>query len=254
MDFDLIVGTHSIACAIKNSKRSSNELYATEEGLLELQKKTSLTKKDLEKVSIQIISSHKLQEDAKNLYKKLDLEYQRVPSGCFLITSQKETKDVKWLYDEVITQDKFRVLCLDQVSDVNNAAAILRTASFYGVNAVVVPGKNSFGMTPSFYRIASGSAEFIEIVPVNNMAKTISKLVDMGIDVIGLSEHASENFEVNKKTNKHCLVLGKEDTGISHAVLRVIEKRMSLTSQGDILSLNVSVAAAVAMEKCFGIV
>lgn len=251
MDFDLIVGAHSIASALRNSKRGNLKLFATEEGLLELQKKTSLSKKDLVNIDLEMLSSHKLQEDAKNFYKKLELEYQRVPSGCMLIASKKEVKDVKWLYDEVISQDKFRILCLDQISDVNNAAAILRTASFYGVNAVVVPGKNSFGMTPSFFRIASGAAEHIEIIPVNNMAKTISKLVDMGIDVIGLSEHASENFEVDKKNSKHCLVLGKEDTGISHAVLRVIQKRMSLTSQGEILSLNVSVAAAIAMEKCF---
>jgi 23S rRNA (guanosine2251-2'-O)-methyltransferase len=49
-----------------------------------------------------------------------------------------------------------------------------------------------------------------------------------------------------------CLVLGKEETGISNAVLRLIDHKLSLTPKGDIKSLNVSVAASIAMEKSFG--
>lgn len=252
-EFDLIVGTHSIAEAIKNPKRFDKYLVLTEEGLDELKKKTGLTKLDLQKVKTEMVASHKLQEEAKVHYRKLDLEYQRVPSQCFLIASPLELKEVNWLYEQAVTRDQFRILVLDQISDVNNAAAIMRTASFYGIDAIVMPGKKSFGMTPSFFRIASGATEFIEVVPVNNLAKTISKLIEIGVDVIALSEHASENFAIETNHKKHCLVLGKEDTGISNAVLRVIPKRMSLSSQGNIKSLNVSVAASVAMEKCFGI-
>jgi 23S rRNA (guanosine2251-2'-O)-methyltransferase len=53
--------------------------------------------------------------------------------------------------------------------------------------------------------------------------------------------------------NKICLLLGAEETGLSHAVARLVQKNLSLTSQGSIKSLNVSSAAAIAMEKCFGI-
>ena len=57
----------------------------------------------------------------------------------------------------------------------------------------------------------------------------------------------------NKSKNKICLLLGAEETGLSHAVARLVQKNLSLTSQGSIKSLNVSSAAAIAMEKCFGI-
>lgn len=252
MDFDLIIGTHSIYSAVKNPNRFNKEVFATEEGLQEYYKKTGSSKKELEGIKVNLVSSHKLQEDAKRYFKDLDLEFQRIPSGIFLVTSKKEFKDMNWLIHEIDSREELRILCLDQVSDVHNAGAILRTASFYGVHTVIVPSKNSFGMSPSFYRIASGATEYIELVPTSNMTKTVSKLIDLGVKVIALSEHSSENFNFQDKNKKCCLVFGKEDTGISHAVLRVIPDRMSLKSQGDIKSLNVSVASAIAMEKCFG--
>ncbi|MAF76588.1 MAG: hypothetical protein CME60_00400, partial [Halobacteriovoraceae bacterium] len=54
--------------------------------------------------------------------------------------------------------------------------------------------------------------------------------------------------EVNE-LKKACLVMGAEDTGLSNATRRVLEKFVSLTPQGQIKSLNVSVAAALSMEK-----
>ena len=50
-----------------------------------------------------------------------------------------------------------------------------------------------------------------------------------------------------------CLVLGKEETGISHSVLRNIKHQLALIPAGKTRSLNVSVAAAISMEKCFPI-
>ena len=248
-NMDLIIGIHSIVCAIANPNRTLYKLVGTEDALEEVAKKVSL-----EKVQVEMYSSHKLQEEAKKYFKQLGLEYHRVPSGVFLLAASQEINDVNFLYEQVEKNSKpLKILCLDQITDVHNAAAILRTASFYGVDFVVVPDKKSFGLTPSFFRISSGAAEFIPLVGVNKLGKTLTKLQNMGILCLALSEHAKGSIEDELHSNAKgiCLVLGKEDVGISNAVLRVIPHHISLESMGDTQSLNVSIAAAITMERCF---
>lgn len=250
-EIELIIGIHSIISALENSKRNLIKLYATEDALAEIKKRVKSL--DLE---VQLTSSHKLQELAKDYFKQLELDYQRVPSGVFLVSEPIESIDINDFYERVASSQNLKILCLDQISDVHNAGAIVRTASFYGVDYIIIPDKKSFGLTPSFFRIASGAAEYVPFVRVSKLTKTITKLQTLNTLCIALSEHASGELSDLKnkiKAANTCLVLGKEDTGISNAVLRLIENKISLNSQGEIKSLNVSNAAAITMEKCFGI-
>ncbi|MFA5582723.1 MAG: RNA methyltransferase [Bacteriovoracaceae bacterium] len=248
--FDIIFGLHSIAAALKNPLRQHEKLVATDEGLIELQKKHNIQAKKLE-IKLEIVSSHQLQELGKRYCAELDVEFHRVPSGMFLKTSPLETYDLQ----SIIKKPEVKLLALDQITDVHNGAAILRTASFYGIDAVLIPSSKSFGLTPSFYRIASGATEFIQLIRVNSLSRAVSQLNDAGIETIGLSEHSESSLAEEELRNKKriCLLLGAEETGLSHAVSRLVQKNMSLTSQGGIKSLNVSAASAIAMEKCFGV-
>lgn len=248
---EIIIGIHSIIAALKNSNRNHEVMYLSDETKDELLKSKIIDSFLLEKVDHQILSTHKIQEEAKKYFKKYNYEYVRVPSNIFLITSMIEPRDINWLYTKA-EKEKLKILCLDQISDVHNAAAIFRTASFYGVDILVIPSKKSFGMSPSFYRIASGAAEFLDVVPVSNLSKTITKLNSFNIPTIALSEHAETEFSPGSQKSV-CLIVGKEDTGISNAVMRVASERLSLPALGNTKSLNVSVAAAIAMEKCFNV-
>lgn len=250
VEFDLIFGLHSIAAALKNPSRSHIKLVATDEGLSELQKKHKIIPKHYN-VKTDILSSHALQEQAKKLCAELDLDFTRVPSGIYLQTSPIQT----YTLQEFLKRPDCKLLALDQITDVHNGAAILRTASFYGVNGVLVPSEKSFGLTPSFYRIASGAVEYVPLIRVNSLSRAVGQLNEAGYLTVGLSEHSSENLGQPelRACNKICLLLGAEETGLSNAVARLVQKNMSLPSQGEIKSLNVSAASAIAMEKCFGI-
>ena len=86
------------------------------------------------------------------------------------------------------------------------------------------------------------------------MPKFLRSLSDRDVSCIGLTEHASLILDKNEgedfRGRKVCLVFGSEDRGLSH-VIRVLPKKFSLKSLGKIKSLNVSVAAAISMEKIF---
>jgi 23S rRNA (guanosine2251-2'-O)-methyltransferase len=251
MEQDLVVGIHSIAEAIKNPARTIIELVGTKEGIDELKKRQVRIDK-IPSDKIQIVDSHKVQEIAKRWYQQLDYDFSRVPSGVFLVCTPVEQYEPTWLYDQLLKGEPISILALDQVTDVHNAAAIMRTSSFYGINCILISMKGNFGTGPNFSRIASGAVEHINVVRCSSLTKTLTKLVEMKVNVIGLSEHATDNELKVFKENSTCLVLGAEDEGMSNAVSRVVPQTIALKSQGDIKSLNVSVAAAVAMEKIFG--
>lgn len=252
MEFDIVIGLHSIAELLRAKRRRVLHIFASEEALDELKKREGISKNELPADKLVLKATHDVQEEAKKWYKKADYEYQRVPSNMFVIAEAVPPRDLNWLYDEMIKRDSFKLLVLDQVTDAHNGAAIMRTAAFYGVDAIMLSSKGSFGIGPGFNRIASGAVEYIEVVKVSALPKTLTKLADMGIQIIGFSEHAKETLNTIEVKNKTCLVLGAEDFGLSNAVERLLTTIVALKPQGKIKSLNVSVAAAVAMEKIFG--
>jgi 23S rRNA (guanosine2251-2'-O)-methyltransferase len=252
LENDIIIGLHSIGAALKNSHRSIAKIIATEEGLDELKKKTGLTKNQLPQAKIQLVSSHKLQEEGQRYYKQFGFEFQRIPSQIFIITDSLKLKEAHELLELAHNEDKLNIICLDQVTDIHNAAAILRTAAFYGVDALVFSAKNTFSLTPSFYRIASGATEHVKLFQSTNLSRLVTQLQERDVECIGFSEHSQDSFKDLKNIGtKRCLVLGAEEVGLSNAVMRNLKNLVSIKAKGEIKSLNVSVAAAIAMENLF---
>lgn len=256
-ELDLIVGIHSIISALKNSSRNKFQLFGTREGFSELQKKGFSEKDSESKIQKITMSGHEVQEKAKADYKERGFTYNRVPSGIFLLCSPLPLLSPHEVNVEIEKSGKpQKIICLDQITDVNNAAAILRTAAFYGIDFLVIPQKGNFGFTPSFYRIASGATEFVKIAQCTNLSKFLRKLQEKEVLCLGFSEHADQDLkEVRERISpksSSCLVLGSEEKGMSNAVELALQNKVALIPFGPIKSLNVSVAAAVAMEKIYG--
>ncbi len=239
MSADLIIGIHSINEALKNNSREVISFYCTEEARTELVDPKAAT----------FLSKHAFQEKSKELFKKHGFEYVRVPTGAILECSSTPLGDMNKFLDLCETSEKLKILCLDGITDIHNAAAITRTAGFFKADIILLSGKNKFSFTPGFYRIASGAVEHIQFIQVTSLPKALAKIQEKGISLVGLSEHEA-NSEIQLK-NKICLILGSEQKGISHAVLRLCDQKVSLQGAGEIKSLNVSVAAALSMDKVF---
>lgn len=252
MDHDMIIGIHSIAEALKNPERAIYEIVATDEGLEELKKRGGLSRNEIPMEKVRLLEGHALQEEAKRIYRDMDLEFQRVPSQVYMLVSPINIYEPTWIYNQLESRIPLKILALDQVTDAHNGAAIMRTAAFYGVDVILLSAKGNFGLGPGFSRIASGATEHVKIVRCSALPKTITKIKDLGATCIGLSEHASGTLGEIDAKKPICLVLGAEDVGMSHAVSRVVETTISFKPAGKIKSLNVSVAAAIAMEKIFG--
>ena len=245
MTKDLIVGIHSIGAALANVRRSDKKLYATKDGLSRLGKVPNFCE-------VETLSSHRFQQKAQELYAREGFHWQRIPGGLLLEAAPLELAGVAMLYSHLEQGKVDKILCLDQVTDIHNAAAILRTCAFYSVPFVVLEKSGNFGLSPSFFRLASGATEHVHIAPTGSLPRTLGKLKEKGVRLIGLSESAETNLREVPRHCPSCLILGAEERGLSHAVQRCLDECAALVAPGPIKSLNVSVAAALAMDSFWG--
>jgi len=251
--FEIVIGIHSIIEALKNKKRVHNKLVSDEEGLVEIRSKTP---KDIfDTLTVEIKTSHEVQEFGKRHYGKLGATFQRIPSNIFLLTARTKIYHRDILEQKILDGTFKKMIALDKVTDVNNIGAIIRTAAFYGVDAIIFARKGEFTLNPTIIRIASGGIEHVTLFQSSNLSKLIDNLQEMGVTCVGLSENATSDSDVDsikKHGNPICLVMGAEDSGISNAVGRILKSTLALKASGQITTLNVSVATAVVMEKFWG--
>lgn len=247
---EIVIGQHGVYHLLLAKKREIEAIYCTAEGKKNFQKK--FPQMDLK--SFQVLDPHSFQQRAKQYYQEQNFEFTRIVSQLFAVANPIDQGTVEDVYQACADHSgRVRIICLDQVTDVNNAAAILRTAAFFQVDFLVTARRGGFGISPPFTRIASGALEYVQIIRCDNLARFLTRLQDRGMEVVGLSEQAQPWNPAETPLIGHypCLVLGAEDLGISHAVTRILNYHFSLTPLGAIHSLNVSVAAALAMEQFF---
>ena len=247
MEQDFIIGIHSIICAIKNPNRYGHRLFASNEGIKQLQKKIG-------KINIPItrLSPHDLQSEAKKQFRQLQVQYRRISTQMFLLVDKLPVFPPEKLFKKIEQGEKLRLIALDGVTDLGNAAAITRTAAFFAVDALLSSVRGSFGKGPWFFRTASGAMESVQIIHLASLSKALAKLQKMGVYCLGLDENAENSTLKIPKDSPICLVMGAEDKGLSHGVKRILTHQIALIGQGVEQSLNVSVAAAICMERIWG--
>lgn len=240
---DIIIGLHSIECALRNSKRTHRLLLTSDK---------KFASKAPESLDVKMVRENEFQNEAQKIFKEYNVPYSRIPSGALLVSNSLPESGPAEIYSELESGKVLKILCLDQVTDAHNAAAILRTAAFFGVDFVVSSQKGGFGMSPGFFRIASGATESVKLGRCATLPKFLTKLQEKEVTCIGFSEHKSASDLEISGEKSICLVMGAEDKGLSHAVQRILTHCVSLSGSGEIKSLNVSVATALAMNKFFG--
>lgn len=141
------------------------------------------------------------------------------------------------------------LLLLDQITDVRNFGAIARTAECAGVHALIIPEKGNAPITSDAMKTSAGALNHVPVCREKDLKKTITYLRESGITVIACTEKATKLiYEVDIK-GPVALIMGSEEDGISDALLRSADELVKIPMKGEIGSLNVSVAAGVAMYE-----
>ena len=138
---------------------------------------------------------------------------------------------------------------LDHLTDVRNVGAIVRTAKCAGVDAVIVPDHGSAQINEDAIKSSSGAMLRLPICREQNMKSVINLARQSGLQVCAATEKGATDYLVVDFKKPTLLIMGSEDTGISPELLRLADVRAALPIRGEVLSLNVSVAAGIFMYE-----
>lgn len=140
------------------------------------------------------------------------------------------------------------VLVLDQVTDPRNVGAILRSAAAFGAAAVIVQDRHAPLEGGAMARAAAGALERVPLLRAVNLARTLDALKQAGLWIVGLEADAPTALaETGLGDRRLALVLGSEDEGMRRLTREACDLTVRLPQSGAVESLNVSVAAAVAL-------
>ncbi len=139
------------------------------------------------------------------------------------------------------------LLVLDGVTDPHNLGACLRTADAAGALAVIVPKDKSATLNATVRKVACGAAEVIPLVAVTNLARTLEKLQQRGLWVVGTAGEAEQSLYDQDLTGPIVLIMGAEGRGMRRLTREHCDYLVRLPMAGSVSSLNVSVATGVCL-------
>lgn len=158
--------------------------------------------------------------------------------------------ELETLLDELEGRGEAPLLVLlDGVTDPRNLGAVLRVADGAGAHAVIAPRDHSCGLTEVAIHTSSGAAETVPFIVVTNLSRTIERLQDRGLRVLGTAdEEAISLFEADLG-GPLAWVLGAEGKGMRRMVREHCDGLVAIPMAGGCSSLNVSVAAGVVLYE-----
>ncbi len=136
-------------------------------------------------------------------------------------------------------------LLLDQLSDVRNFGAIIRTAECTGVDGIIIQKRGAAPVTADTVKTSAGAAFRVPIAKVDHIKDAVFFLQASGIQVVAATEKTDNTLYEVSLSAPTAIIMGSEDQGISPSILKASDHMAKLPMLGTIGSLNVSVACGV---------
>lgn len=151
---------------------------------------------------------------------------------------------------------KAPLLLLDRVGNANNVGAIVRTAAFFGVKAIIVPDHPAQALPgEAAWRVAEGGMEFVDFYRVPALPEFGAELKRthflIGTSLTGQQLSPTE-VKARGLPRPPAIILGNEEKGIAPAVAAQCDRLVKIPGADSVESLNVSAAAAVLCWEFFG--
>jgi len=139
------------------------------------------------------------------------------------------------------------LIVLDGIEDPQNVGAILRTADAAGVSGVVRQARHAAPLEGATARASAGAVNHLRIATVVNISRALDELKSLGVWTVGLDASGPEPYDAADYRVPTAFVLGAEGTGLRRLVRETCDRIVAIPMAGGVASLNVSVAAGVAL-------
>ena len=228
-----IVGKHAVIGALENPQRKVLRIFLTEE-----------SKKIIHRTN----ERQNLLKDIKIFYKtKKELDKY---TGKENILHQGFIAEIEHLEElslkEFIKVKKNLTLaCLDEVTDARNIGSIIRSASSFNIDGIIVKERHFPEESKLMYKSASGCMEHINIFKVSNINTALKSLRDKNFWIYGFDANSDKDFtEVDWKGN-NVLLFGSEGFGIKKHTGKYADFFVRIKINNNVDSLNISNSASI---------
>jgi len=188
-------------------------------------------------------------KDILKLIKDNNIRYESISShdldlmdkknqGVMTVVDDFEYSDLKDVLNDKI------IIMLDHLEDPHNFGAIIRTAEAAGIKTIIIPKDRSVDVNATVMKTSSGALNYVNVVRVTNLNNAISILKDNGYFIYG-ADMLGTDYKSVDYASKVVLVIGNEGHGLSNIVRKSCDEIVSLPMNGNINSLNASVASGI---------
>jgi 23S rRNA (guanosine2251-2'-O)-methyltransferase len=140
-------------------------------------------------------------------------------------------------------------LLLDRITDVRNFGAVARSSECAGLDAIIIEEKGNAPITGDAVKTSAGALHYLPVCRVQSLKDAMKDLQQNGIQIVACTEKAPHVLYELDLSTPTALLMGSEEDGIAPPLLKIADKSARIPMKGKIESLNISVAAAIAMYE-----
>ncbi len=138
---------------------------------------------------------------------------------------------------------------LDGITDVRNFGAIARTCNCAGIDAIIIPAKNSVSVNADAMKTSAGALHTLPVCREQSLTSTLNYLKESGFKIVAATEKGDYDYTKANYKDPVCIIMGAEDTGVPYEHLALCDEWIKIPMFGNIESLNVSVAAGILLYE-----
>ena len=214
--------------------------------------------KEIDRILIQARLKGEGIRQLQSMIRELEIAFQFVPvdklnrlsrqnhQGVVAYISEITYTKIESIVPFIYEQGKIPLLlALDRITDVRNFGAIARTAECAGTDAILIPAKGSAMINSDAIKTSAGALYKLPVCRSTDMRDDIAFLKSSGLRIFAATEKAETLYSSADFTMPMTLIMGSEENGISDEYLKLADERIKIPLQGEIASLNVSVASGI---------
>ena len=232
----LIAGKHAVTEALKNPNRKVLKLFLTEDSKKKLNK--DYQNQNLLK-GINLFYKNKKELD--RLCSKDQISHQ----GLIAEIEHAEKVELKDYIKTLNEKKKITLVALEEVTDPRNIGSIIRSASSFNIDGIIVKERIFPSESKLLYKSASGCMEHINIFEVSNISTTIKYLKTKNFWICGFDKKGEKDFTTHDWEGNNVLLFGSEGYGLKYQTLKNADYLLKIKINKKVESLNIANSAAV---------
>jgi len=169
--------------------------------------------------------------------------------GVLAYVSEFTYEDFNEILNLTRNKENSLLLVLDGVEDPVNFGSMIRTASCFGVDGIIIMKQRQVQVTPVVRKISTGAEQFVPISRVTNLSNCLKRLKDEGYWIVAADGAGKQYYDDVDYNGKIAIIIGSEGRGISRLVLQNSDYVVRIPISGPITSLNAAISGALMLAQ-----